>query len=140
MPELDDGIEERIKAEGGANDWLVYLAVHAVFLMLIVFVALYLAPRFAKMFEDLGEALPLISLTVISASYLLRAYWYAVPFVWAVLLGIDGAAMYWFHSTGRGKALRAWSIAVILLLTACIGLVILGFFLPLRQITRGLAQ
>lgn len=115
------------------------MAVHGVLLLLTAFVLLYLGPRFGSMFEvfeDTAEAsdLPLSSLALIRTSYWVRTYWYVAALAPALLLGLDGWLMYRFQCSGSEAALRRWSTAVVVVLAVLIGLMILGFYLPLTGI------
>jgi len=65
----------------------------------LVFLLVYVLPKFTALFADMGKAVPLQARVVIAASDLLRAYWW-------VLLGVVGlavGAIRYSMSTPRGR-------------------------------------
>lgn len=73
---------------------------------------MFVVPRFAGMFEDVGVTLPLSTQILLSTSYFLGSYW------WTLLLGIGGLMLLWsyFVRTEEGRYLRdGWKLKIPLL-------------------------
>lgn len=66
----------------------------------IIILMTYVIPRFSVIFEDLGGAIPPSTQLLLSASEVLRAYW------WALLPALVGTVLVFMHysRTPRGKA------------------------------------
>jgi len=67
----------------------------------IAVLMIYVIPNFSKIFEDMGQSLPLPTLILIKASSFFASYW------WAILAGIAGLAALarWYVKTDEGKRL-----------------------------------
>lgn len=87
--------------------FILIVAIGSVALLLM-----FVVPRFASMFEDAGVALPLSTQMLLSFSYFLGNYW------WALLLGITGVVLLlnYFIRTEEGRYLwDGWKLKTPLL-------------------------
>lgn len=87
--------------------FILFVAVGSVALLLM-----FVVPRFASMFDEVGVALPLSTQILLSFSYFLGSYW------WALFLGITGLALLfnYFVRTEEGRYLwDGWKLKIPLL-------------------------
>jgi general secretion pathway protein F len=87
--------------------FILFVAIGSVALLLM-----FVVPRFASMFDEVGVALPLSTQILLSLSYFLGSYW------WALLLGMAGVALLlnYFVRTEEGRYLwDGWKLKIPLL-------------------------
>jgi len=87
--------------------FILIVAIGSVALLLM-----FVVPRFASMFDEVGVALPLSTQMLLSFSYFLGSYW------WALLLGITGVGLLlnYFVRTEEGRYLwDGWKLKIPLL-------------------------
>lgn len=87
--------------------FILFVAIGSVALLLM-----FVVPRFASMFDEVGVALPLSTQILLSLSYFLGSYW------WALLLGIAGLSLLlnYFVRTEEGRYLwDGWKLKIPLL-------------------------
>jgi general secretion pathway protein F len=68
----------------------------------IVFLMTFVIPRFAEIFKDLGQAIPLPTQILLSTSVVMRSYW------WVGVLAIVLAILAWRLWTGTADGRRQW--------------------------------
>ena len=68
----------------------------------IVFLLTFVIPRFASIFSDLGQAIPLPTQILLSVSLYARAYWWVVPPV------VMGVVLIWRVWTSTAEGRLAW--------------------------------
>jgi general secretion pathway protein F len=68
----------------------------------IVFLMTFVIPRFAEIFKDLGQAIPVPTQILLSTSVVMRSYW------WVGVLAIGGAILAWRMWTGTAEGRRQW--------------------------------
>ena len=68
----------------------------------IVFLMAFVIPRFATIFADMGQAIPVATQILISTSLAARAYW------WVGLLALFGAILGWRLWTGTAEGRLQW--------------------------------
>lgn len=82
---LAEFIETSVKFQEELATALVYpVLLTVVGGMAVTFIVMFVVPRFAVMFEDMGQAMPLPTLMLLNASTFLAMWW------WALLLGAAG--------------------------------------------------
>lgn len=100
---LAEFLESRAAFAEAVLSALVYPAtITLVGLGAIVFLMTFVIPRFAAIFADLGQAVPLPTQVLLSASALAQAYW------WAGLLALLAAVLAWRLWTGTPDGRLAW--------------------------------
>ena len=84
--------------------FILFIAIGSVTVLLM-----YVVPRFASMFDEVGVTLPLTTQILLSTSHFLGMYW------WTIVLGIAGLVFMWnyFIRTEEGRYIRdGWKLKI----------------------------
>lgn len=73
----------------------------------IIFLMTFVIPRFASIFADMGQAIPLPTQILMTASAAVRGYW------WVGVLGLVGVVLAWRVWTSTAEGRLAWDRAVL---------------------------
>ncbi|MGH7333308.1 MAG: type II secretion system F family protein [Candidatus Rokuibacteriota bacterium] len=68
----------------------------------IVFLMTFVIPRFAEIFKDLGQAIPMPTQLLLSTSVAMRSYW------WVGVLAVVGMVLAWRLWTGTAEGRQQW--------------------------------
>ena len=78
----------------------------------IILMFTFVLPKFAVMFEDMGDALPTSTRFLLAVSDLIRGYWWAM----ALTAAVAGAGLRQYLTTPQGRfAWDRWSLRVVLI-------------------------
>src|SRR5947199_5114418 len=103
LPPLADVLEARAAFTEALVSALAYpVVIFSVGIGAIVFLMTFVIPRFATIFADLGQAVPLPTQILLSVSAGFQHYW------WVLLLAILATVLAWRVSTGTPEGPLAW--------------------------------
>jgi general secretion pathway protein F len=86
LDRLADLLERQAQVRSKVTSALAYPVILALVASFVVFaLMIFVVPRVVEQFEDVGQALPLLTRVVIALSEFLAAWW------WAILIGIAGS-------------------------------------------------
>ncbi len=118
----------------------VYTSMHGLGLAWLFFCAVYVVPQFEVLFKEQAAALPPMSQTALQASSLVRAYWFALAPLAALLLVLDFKILAWLCGRGRLRAVEYWAVCLLFLEGLTFLGLLVALFLPLTgnlvQMTR----
>ena len=125
------------KSVGSLAGAIASATLHTVLWAGVLFILVFVVPRFARTFDEFGLRLPAITLLVIRLSFAATAYWYCF-----VLLGTAALVGDLIFLLMLGKAgLTVQTIAGVLLAALpllCGALVMLSIWVPWNDLIEGL--
>ena len=103
LDQLADYIDRDHEARHKVKSALTYPAVIMVMsIMTLVVLALFVLPKFAKFFKQLGRELPLPTRMLLFVADFFKNFWFVVP----IGFGLVGLAIYLMKKTLRGKRIK----------------------------------
>ena len=97
MREADEALVSKIK---GAMTYPVVMLLAMIASLVIMFI--FVVPKFATMFEDMGQALPTPTVVMMAISAVFQQYWWAVA---ASVAAVVGLYMYWGSTTSGRRSI-----------------------------------
>ena len=111
-------VQEEVKSAMAYPAILVFVGAGAIFFMFVL-----ILPRFAGLFADSGQALPVSTQLMLAISGVLRSYW------WLLLLLSGGSWWGWRHYVGTPHGRLVWD-------GWCLRIILLGPLLQKREVGR----
>ena len=136
----EDSQEVKTKSDVGTTIWSVFgLVMVLIAVGLLLGVMVFIVPRFAEVFADFGEDLPVITKIVLAISHFLCTWWFVViPLVGLVVAGL--VALY--VQLPRYRKLLASIYVVVGWILFAIGVigVVFAIFMPLITLMTAMSE
>jgi general secretion pathway protein F len=105
-------LAEFLEARAAFNEALISAMIHPLVITLVgagavVFLMTFVIPRFATIFRDLNQAIPLPTQILLSVSAALQQYW------WVGMIVVLGGVLAWRMWTGTPEGRMSWDRAVL---------------------------
>ncbi len=108
----------------------VSVCIHAAMGAIWVGMLLFMAPRFAGMFANLGAELPVVTRAVLSLAQTMRQLWPLLAVVGVALLALDAYLMTLIGKKIRFLGALGWNSMVMIVLAALALATLLAMYLP----------
>ncbi len=112
---------------------------HAALVLGLFVIYLVVVPSAKKTFDQFGLTLPWLTLTVIRVSNWVAEYWWSTVPVFLLAGAADFGLLAWLGVHTRIAAVL-WMVGFALVLSAMIGITLLGIELPMAKLKEGLAK